>query len=254
LQENKITYLADLMRSSRKTAVLTGAGISTPSGIPDFRSAGNGLWEDIDPFEVISLSAFRRDPTDFYDWLYPLAQRLQSAQPNAAHLALTALEAGGFIAGVATQNIDGLHQRAGSRQVFELHGSLEEMICQHCKDRRPSQTFWEPFLTQKVMPRCPVCGAVLKPDIVFFEEMLPVEAWTQSEELCSTCDLIIVMGSSLEVMPANQLPLTALRHKARLAIINRDPTPLDELASCLVSGNIEEVLPRLCLELGIGVN
>ncbi len=233
------------MLSSRETVVLTGAGISTPSGIPDFRSPGSGLWQDIDPARVISLSAFHRDPAVFYEWLHPLAVRLQTAAPNPAHTALARLEGMRLIKAVMTQNIDGLHQKAGSQEVLELHGTLDSMSCLQCGRRQTSQPFWKPFVESRQFPACPDCGDILKPNIVFFEEMLPPDAWERSERLCLSAGLILVMGSSLEVMPANQLPLTALRHGAKLAILNRDPTRLDNLADCVIAANIEEILPRL---------
>jgi len=230
--------------------VLTGAGISTPSGIPDFRSPGSGLWENTDPFKVISLSAFHADPELFYEWLHPLAVRMRAALPNPAHTALARLEVGGFIQAVMTQNIDGLHQKAGSKDVLELHGSLDTMSCLKCGRRELSAPFWEPLLEGRRLPQCPGCGAVLKPDIVFFEELLPAETWERSERLCSGAGLILVVGSSLGVVPANQLPVIACRNGARLAIFNREPTPLDGLAEWVFAANAEEVLPRLldCLE------
>lgn len=234
-----------MIRSSKNVVVLTGAGISTPSGIPDFRSPGSGLWQNIDPARVISLSAFRRDPAIFYEWLHPLALRLQTAAPNPAHTSLARMEQEGYVKAVLTQNIDGLHQKSGSKEVLELHGTLDKMVCLHCGRRQPSERFWAPFLKSCQLPACSACGHILKPDIVFFEEMLPPVAWERSEQLCQSAGLIIVMGSSLEVIPANQLPLIALKHGARLAIVNRDPTPLDSLADCIIAANIEDVLPRL---------
>jgi NAD-dependent deacetylase len=233
------------MLSSRETVVLTGAGVSTPSGIPDFRSAGSGLWQEIDPARVISLSAFRRDPAIFYEWLHPLAISLQNAAPNPAHTALARLEEMRLIKTVMTQNIDGLHQKAGSKKVVELHGTLGSMSCLKCGRRQTSQPFWKPFVELCQIPACPGCGGILKPDIVFFEEMLPPDAWERSERLCLSAGLILVMGSSLEVIPANQLPLTALSHGAKMAILNRDPTRLDSLADCVIAANIEDILPRL---------
>ncbi|MHC1783967.1 MAG: NAD-dependent deacetylase [Anaerolineaceae bacterium] len=240
-----VKSLSDLIRSSKNIVVLTGAGISTPSGIPDFRSAGSGLWQKMDPYQVISLSAFYRDPAIFYDWLHPLAIRLQTAQPNPAHIALAGMEERGLVQAVLTQNIDGLHQRAGSKNVLELHGTLDDLVCLKCGRREVSRPYWGEFINGRQLPGCPACGAVLKPDIVFFEEMLPSDTWDRSEQLCSTADLIMVMGSSLEVFPANQLPLTAIRHGSRLAICNRTPTPLDGMADCVISANIEVVLPIL---------
>lgn len=248
MSEN-LNKLSNLLKGSNKTVVLTGAGISTPSGIPDFRSPGTGIWEDIDPFEVISLTAFRRDPRLFYNWLHPLAVRLEKAVPNPAHTALARIEEMGLLKAILTQNIDGLHQKAGSRSVYELHGSLEEMRCPSCGRRMKSELFWEPFLLESALPRCPDCQAVLKPEIVFFEEMLPQDVWNAAEDLSNDCELFIVLGSSLEVVPANQLPLAALRNGAKLVIINRAPTPLDRFADCIINASLEEALPQLVKSL-----
>lgn len=234
--------------------VLTGAGISTPSGIPDFRSPGSGLWENLDPFDVISLTTFHKNPQVFFDWLYPLAAKLKTAQPNPAHLALSTLEKMGKIQAVLTQNIDGLHQKAGSNEVYELHGTLDSMICPRCAKTYTSQPFWEPFLEKHELPVCVTCSAVLKPEIVFFEEQLPPETWFQAEEYASAANLIIVVGSSLEVVPANSLPLIAIRHGAHLAIINRSSTPMDKFADILIPANIEEVLPLVVDSLQTRIN
>lgn len=190
----------------------------------------------------------------FFDWLYPLAVKLKTAQPNPAHQSLSTLEQMGKIQAVLTQNIDGLHQKAGSKEVFELHGTLNSMICLRCGKKYASLPFWEPYLEKHKLPACSTCGAVLKPEIVFFEEQLPTDTWFQAEEYASTSNLMIVMGSSLEVIPANSLPLIAVRHGARLAIINRSSTAMDYLADILVPENIEEVLPQIVDSLLTKIN
>src|SRR5574338_9721 len=168
---------AGLLRRAKHAVAFTGAGISTHSGIPDFRSAGSGLWERFDPMEVASLDVFRTRPERFYDWLRPLLQNIWSAQPNPAHQALARLEEVGILKALITQNIDDLHQRAGSRQIYEVHGSLRTMTCPRCQQVYPSRHF-QPMLAgadgSGGLPRCPNCAVVMKPDITLFGEMLPV--------------------------------------------------------------------------------
>lgn len=232
----------ELLQQSRRVVALTGAGVSTSSGIPDFRSPGSGLWERDDPLKVVSLSSFQRDPRPFFDWIRPLARRTSEARPNPAHVALAELERRGKLETVITQNIDGLHQEAGSQYVLELHGSLRTARCVRCgthEDGMSVLTAEEPSV-----PVC-FCGSVLKPDIVFFEEMLPPGVLAQAQHEASSCDLMIVAGSSLEVTPANQLPLIATYANARLIIVNRERTPLDHEADLVISGDVAEVLPEL---------
>lgn len=231
-----------LMRQSRRIVALTGAGISTPSGIPDFRSAGSGLWEQDDPTVVISLSVFQRDPRYFYRWIRPLARASAAARPNPAHRALVELEATGRLAAIVTQNIDGLHQSAGSRNVIEIHGSLLTATCLGCG----ATTAGLPLLTAEtpLVPSCR-CGAVYKPDIVFFEEALREETIDAALTACASADLILVVGSSLEVVPAGRLPLAGLRHGAKLLIVNREPTALDDLAVARLGGDLADLLPAL---------
>ena len=231
-----------LVRSSRRIVAFTGAGVSTPSGIPDFRSPGSGLWETDDPSVVASLSYFRRDPRPFFDWIRPLARRTRAARPNPAHQALADLEAAGRLSAVVTQNIDGLHQAAGSRRVLEIHGSLRTATCQRCGAVADGlATLADDSVA---VPRCD-CGGLLKPDIVFFEERLPLDVFAEAERALRDCDLVIVAGSSLEVMPAGQLPLVAVRRGARLIIVNRDRTALDGFADVVLAGDVADLLPGL---------
>jgi len=234
-----------LLRSARHAVVLTGAGISTPSGIPDFRSHVSGLWSKDNPMEVASLSAFRYRPERFFAWLRPLAAQIARASPNSAHQALADLEKAGLIKAVITQNIDGLHQAAGSQVVLELHGSAKSLTCLFCRRVYPIGHFFEEFVGQGKLPYCPNCGKLLKPDIVLFEEMLPASVWQQAEVHCRQADLMLVVGSSLEVSPAGGLPWTAFEHGARLVILNFTPTYLDEQASVVIHADAAEILPQL---------
>jgi NAD-dependent deacetylase len=250
---------AGLLRSARHAVVFSGAGISTPSGVPDFRSKGTGLWEQYDPMEVASLAVFQSRPDKFYDWLRPLLQTIWKAQPNPAHIALAQMEAAGFIKAVVTQNIDDLHQRAGSKNIYELHGSLLTISCPRCRKIFPSEQFraqvegagrqgnsiQEPQSRGNGLPRCPHCQRVLKPDIVLFGEMLPTETWRAAEDHCKRADVMLVVGSSLEVWPAASLPELAQEYGAHLIIINYTPTHLDGSADALLPYNVAEVLPKI---------
>lgn len=236
---------AALLRAAKRAVVFTGAGISTPSGIPDYRSAGSGLWTRSNPMDVSSLSAFRRRPEQFYAWLHPLAAKILSAQPNPAHLALADLQKAGVLKAVITQNIDGLHQRAGSPNVIELHGSLETFTCPQCKKSYPGTTFWAPFVDEKIIPRCPIDHQNLKPDIILFEEMLPRRAWQAAEDYSTAADVMIVAGSSLAVSPANSLPYAAARGGAALIINTLSETYLDDQASVRLPYDVAEILPAI---------
>ena len=241
----EIQKASSLLRSARHAVVLTGAGISTPSGIPDFRSQGSGLWSKDNPMEVASLSAFRRRPEQFFAWLRPLAAQIAKACPNPAHQALADLEKAGLLKVVITQNIDGLHQAAGSQTVLELHGSARSLTCLNCRKSYLIGQFLDEFLGQGRLPYCPNCGKLLKPDIVLFEEMLPASIWQQAQAHCSQADLMLVVGSSLEVAPAGGLPWTALENGAQLIILNFSPTHLDAHASVVIHEDVAEILPQL---------
>jgi NAD-dependent deacetylase len=244
-----LTRAAALVRAARRGVALTGAGISTPSGVPDFRSAGSGLWERVDPMEVASLTVFRHHPERFYAWIHPLADHILRSEPNPAHHALVRLERAGHLRGVVTQNIDDLHLRAGSRGVLEIHGHLREATCVRCYAVVSTLPYLEPFAATGVLPRCPGCGGVLKPNVVLFGEQLPHAVVQQALAWMRDCDLILVVGSSLEVTPAAAFPLEALNAGARLIIINRDPTYLDVRAACVLRDDVAEVLPRLVDEV-----
>ncbi len=236
---------AQLIQNATFPVVLTGAGISTPSGIPDFRSAKSGLWSKNNPMEVASYTAFRYYPEKFFNWLRPLAKEIWNASPNPAHKALSALEARGIIKAIITQNIDGLHQRAGSKNVIEVHGSMESLSCQGCRRKYPSNDFYAPLIEQNQFPYCPSCNRILKPDIILFEEQLPTNAWIDAQNYCESADLILVVGSSLEVTPAASLPLYGLDHGAKIIINTFSETYLDQRAALLLPYDVAEILPRI---------
>ena len=247
--QNDIHCAVDMIRDSQRVVVLTGAGISTGSGIPDFRSPSTGLWEKIDPLEVASLLAFRHDPVRFYRWLRELAVLILNASPNCAHESLTRLQSLGFAHTIITQNIDALHQRAGAQNVLEIHGSIEHMSCTSCFVSYDSSAYIHAYLTEHVIPRCSYCKGVLKPDLVLMGEQLPVHIWQKAVKACNLCDLMIVLGSSLEVLPVAKLPLMALEHGARLILINRMPTYLDVRANIVLHEDLTQVLPWIVDQL-----
>ncbi len=236
---------AELLRQARRAVAFTGAGFSTPSGIPDFRSDEDGLWNRFDPMEVASLSAFRTHPERFFAWIHPLAETILNAQPNQAHFAFAALEQGGHLRTVITQNIDGLHQRAGSSDVVEVHGSLQGLTCVNCFQQQPAADFVRRFVADQQIPRCPECGGILKPNAILFQEQLPRLAWEAARAAAGQADLMIVVGSSLEVMPVAGLPMRALEAGAHLIVINHSPTYIDSRADVVLDMDVAEVLPRI---------
>jgi NAD-dependent deacetylase len=243
--------LADLMREDQPCVVLTGAGVSTESGIPDFRSP-TGIWAQFDPLEYASLDAFQRNPEKVWRFYAPRFEMLISAKPNRAHRALAELEELGYVRAIVTQNIDVLHRRAGSRDVVEVHGSIATCSCPGCGSSYTLEDvlpMLEQASEQSMAPRCASCGAVLKPDVVFFGELLPAAEVDRAYELARGARLCLVIGSALEVYPVAELPLETLRAGGRLAIVNRGPTALDSRANVRVEGGAGEVLAALVEEL-----
>ena len=235
--------LAALVRERQPCVVLTGAGISTESGIPDFRSP-SGIWAEYDPMEYATIDAFLRDPVKVWEFYAPRFELLTTAEPNAGHLALGELERRGLVAAVVTQNIDGLHQRAGSGEVVEVHGSIRSASCLECGERVPLEEV-RAALRATPAPLCPGCGAVLKPDVVMFGELLPADAIDRAIELVRRAGLLLVVGSSLEVHPVAGLPDEAASAGVAVAILNRGPTPFDHLASVRIDRAAGETLAEL---------
>jgi NAD-dependent deacetylase len=240
---------ADLVRSAESIVALTGAGISTPSGIPDFRSPGSGLWERYDPMEVASILAFRYNPEQFYEWMRPVADLMLKAEPNPAHTALAKLEKSGYLKGLITQNIDGLHSRAGSNHVVEIHGHFREATCISCFESYGTDEMLVEFAEKGHIPRCTKCNSILKPNAVLFGEQLPADAVRQAQEWIRNCDLLLTAGSSLEVTPVAYFPVDALNSGARLIIFNNMPTYVDERADVIFRQNVAEALPQLAAEV-----
>jgi NAD-dependent deacetylase len=241
----RIEQAASLWARSDFAVALTGAGLSTGSGIPDFRSPQAGVWSGADPMQVASLATFRYAPEEFFAWVRPLANQMRRAQPNAAHRALAALEARGKLHAVITQNIDELHRRAGSQHVLEVHGSLHTATCVRCWKVWPGAALVDQFVADGEMPTCPSCGGLVKPDVTLMGEQLPLAVMRAAQQAARDCDLMLVAGSSLEVMPAGGLPVEALNHGARLVIVNQQPTYVDERADVVIHADVVQALPAL---------
>jgi NAD-dependent deacetylase len=240
--------LAALLRERQPCVVLTGAGVSTESGIPDFRSP-TGLWAQFDPFEYGSIEAFRADPEKVWRFYAPRYSVLTEAEPNDAHRALARLEAAGLVRAVVTQNIDLLHERAGSREVVEVHGSIRTSTCPGCGARYALERVLELLEAGAGAPACPACGRILKPDVVFFGELLPEEPIGRAFALAREAALLLVVGSALEVHPVASLPYETLAAGGKVAIVNRGPTAFDGRATLKVDGSAGEVLAAVADEL-----
>jgi NAD-dependent deacetylase len=234
--------LAELIRSCQPVVALTGAGISVPSGIPDFRTPLTGLWANVDPMEVAHIDVWRRDPARFWDFYGQRFAALDGTRPNGAHLALAELERRGLLAGVITQNIDGLHSAAGTRDPIEVHGSIRAASCLSCGMRVSlAETRERMALDDEGVPRCD-CGLALKPGVVLFGEFLPADAMERAQALADGAGLMLVVGSSLEVYPVAGLPADTLSHGGRLAIVTRSATPYDGEAVVKLSGDVVDEL------------
>ena len=228
---------------------LTGAGVSVPSGIPDFRSPGTGLWENVNPMEVAHIDAWRDDPQRFWGFYGERFNALQSREPNGAHAALAELEARGMLDAVITQNIDTLHRRAGSREVIEVHGTIEYSSCPACGERQPLDEVRSRIgSASDGVPRCEQ-GDPFKPDVVLFGEMLPVAGLERARELAADADLLLCVGSSLEVQPVASLPAVTVASGGSVAIVTQGPTPFDEVAAVRLGGDVVEELEALLAEL-----
>jgi len=244
-----VHHAAELIGEARHGLALTGAGVSAESGIPTFRGEG-GLWTRYDPVKVASIEYFMADPSAYWSVSKDRGRVALAARPNPGHHALAALEASGHLGAVVTQNTDGLHQESGSRTVIEVHGSSRTVQCLDCGNREPRSEV-QARLDVEMPPRCKLCGgAFLKPTVVLFGEPLPQAAIQQAFALARQADVMLVVGSSLVVYPAADIPLVAVREGAQLIVINAEPTPFDELAAVVIRGKSGEVLPEIVELIG----
>jgi len=238
--------LAELVRDARSVVALTGAGVSVPSGIPDFRSPGTGLWQQVDPMEVAHIDAFHSDPARFWGFYGTRFATLSSKLPNGAHQALAELEQRGLLDAVITQNVDMLHRKAGTRELVEVHGSIASCSCPACgRAVTPDQVRERLLAEPDGVPRCDRCAGPLKPDVVLFGELLPEDALRRAQELCERAGLLLCIGSSLEVYPVAGLPALTLAGGGVVAILTQGPTPIDELASVRLGGDVVDELQGL---------
>jgi NAD-dependent deacetylase len=249
--ETAAEQLAELIREAGSVVALTGAGISVPSGIPDFRTPGTGLWENVDPMEVAHIDVFRREPERFWHFYGERFQTLEHKQPNPAHGALAALEHAGLLDAVITQNIDQLHARAGTRELVEVHGTIAHSSCLRCRAGYPiADVRARQAADANGVPRCE-CGEPLKPDVVLFGEYLPQLALERAERLAAGADLMLCVGSSLEVYPVAQLPLITLANGGEVAILTKGPTPIDARAAVRLHGDVVDELTAVLAALDI---
>jgi NAD-dependent deacetylase len=247
--QDQATRLAEMLREAQSAVVLTGAGVSVPSGIPDFRSPGTGIWEKVNPMEVAHIDAFRREPDRFWQFYGERFASLVDVEPNPAHFAIAELERRGVIRGVVTQNVDRLHRRAGSRNVIEVHGSIEWSVCPECGGRVSLERVLEVLAAHPGAPECTACIAPLKPDVVLFGEMLPEDAISDAYALAAEADLIVCVGSSLEVFPVASLPGVTRDGGGRIALITQGPTPYDADAAVKLDGDVVEELAAVMAAL-----
>jgi len=239
---DSLTKLASMIMKAKCIIALTGAGISTPSGIPDFRGI-NGLWTRLNP-DNCTGSGFEADPDTVWGCVMEIYQYVRDAAPNAAHYALTEMERMGKLCGIITQNIDMLHEKAGSSNVVPLHGRLDTAICPKCGAILPITTAISSWRTG-FTPICPKCGATLKPNIVLFNEDVPRQEYIKAFYMARNTDLLLVLGTSLAVAPANELPLIVKKHGGSMAIINDSSTELDDLADVVIRMRVEDAMPQL---------
>ncbi len=234
--------LAELIRAADSAVVLTGAGVSVPSGIPDFRTPGKGLWEKVNPMEVAHIDVFRRDPERFWHFYGDRFTTLRDKQPNGAHRALAALQERGRLDAVITQNIDGLHQRAGVADPIEVHGSISHATCLVCGEQHELEEVRARLAAAPDgVPRCSQ-GHPLKPDVVLFGEFLPEKALARASALAAGADLLLCIGSSLEVYPVAQLPQLTLAAGGEVALVTQGPTPYDRDAAVKLDGDVVDEL------------
>ena len=244
-----VQRLAELLEAASSAVALTGAGVSVPSGIPDFRTPETGLWAKVDPMEVAHIGVFERDPERFWRYYRPRFQALGDKEPNRAHEALAELERRGLIEGVITQNIDRLHRAAGSENVIEVHGSIETSSCLECGTAFGVEEVDDLF-DERGVAICSACSGAVKPDVVLFGELLPEEAMARATELGEGADLMLCVGSSLAVHPVAGLPQLTLEGGGALAIVTKGETPYDRAAELKLEGEVDEELAALVDALG----
>ncbi len=242
--EDAVSAAVQLLRRAHRAVALTGAGISVPSGIPDFRSPTSGIWAHHDPAVVASIDGFRRSPEIFYQWLQPLVETIQEAQPNPAHKAMARLQEMGYLHEIVTQNIDGLHEAAGSRDVLPVHGHTQTASCLDCSSQVETEPLWPTVLSGQV-PRCNKCESPLKPDVVLFGELLPLAVMHRAKRAMDAADVVLAVGSSLVVYPVAGLPQRSLTRGGSMILVTLGETPYDNDVDVKIEADVAEILPRI---------
>ena len=251
----KIAQAAEILLQHAPCVALTGAGLSTGSGLPDFRSPGTGVWEQLERMParapgIMTLQGFKADPEAFYRHFRSFLERIVSAKPNQAHIALAKLEAAGTIQAIITMNGDMLHQKAGSQRVIELHGTVASAVCIHCYRSDDGMRHWQPYLENGKMPQCRHCGGILKPDVILTGEQLPVEKVLEARKLLQACNAILAVGTSFSGGPVMGWVEQACAQVKKMVIINLSPTILDAVAEVAIQADVVEALPALAEALG----
>lgn len=241
-----IDRIVELLKSAQYVMALTGAGVSTESGIPDFRSKGTGLWEKVNPAQMASVSYMLSNPKEFFEFNIPLWSEYVDIRPNVTHRVLAAMEKAGYLHGVITQNIDNLHYKAGSKNLFEVHGHLRTARCIHCAKKHDFHEVISQFSEGTNPPRCKKCASLLRPDVVLFEDPMSSDFYRALEHV-RKCDLLLVVGSSLQVYPVAELPL----YSQKFVIINQEPTPLDYQAAAVIHDSAGKVFEKIADKLDI---
>ena len=255
--QRKIEQIAGILLQHPFCVALTGAGLSTQSGLPDFRSPGKGLWTQLEKMPdsasaVMTLQGFKINPEAFYSRFRLFLERILSAKPNPAHIALAELEAGGYIQAIITMNGDMLHQKAGSQRVIEMHGTIERAVCISCYQPDDGMVHWQQYLENGVIPQCRHCGGIMKPDVILTGEQLPVKMVMEAKKLLRESNLILAIGTSFSGGPVMNWIEKACEGGKKIVIINLTPTLLDTVAEVVIQADVTEVLPALAMKLGAG--
>ena len=248
--QREIDQVAKILLNHSPCVALTGAGLSTRSGLPDFRSPGTGLWDRLERMpesmsSVMTLQGFKLDPEGFYVRFRPFLERILSAKPNPAHIALAELEAGGSIQAIITMNGDMLHQKAGSQRVIEMHGTLARAVCISCYKSDEGEYHWRHYIQNGVVPQCRHCGGILKPDMILTGEQLPVQMVFKAKKLLQECAVIMAVGTSFSGGPVMNWIEKACEAGKKLIIINLNPTILDSIAELVIRADVADVLPAI---------
>ena len=252
--QRKIEQVVEILLQHPFCVALTGAGLSTRSGLPDFRSPGKGLWEQLEKMppersEVMTLQGFKERPEVFYSHFRLFLEMILSAEPNQAHTALAEMEAGGYIQAIITMNGDMLHQKAGSQKVIEMHGTIDRAVCISCYQPDGGIYYWQRYIENGKLPQCRHCGGIMKPDVILTGEQLPVQMVLKAKKLLHECAAILAVGTSFSGGPVMRWVEKAREQRKKMVIINLSPTILDSVADVVIRADVVDVLPAIAENL-----